>query len=313
MVEHNIRAAGVDIGKCWLDLAIESCADIRRFSNDAEGRGALLAELSQAGVTRVGLEASGGYERPVVDALRKAGYDVVLLQPRQVRAYAAYRLRRAKTDKIDAALIAVCAANHGTVRGPRDPRLAALAEPLRLLEQIEDDIARLKTRSEAYLSTDIRAFLADEIKRLKQLRAAQIKRLRTALAAEPDLLRRFQLLVSIEGLGERTALTLSIAMPELGALSREEAASLAGLAPFDHSSGKHIGRKTIGGGRANVRTALFAAAFPAAYKWNKALVAFRQRLQAAGKTHKQAIVACARKMLVYANTVIARDAPWKPE
>ena len=102
-------------------------------------------------------------------------------------------------------------------------------------------------------------------------------------------------------------------MPELGALSREEAASLAGLAPFDHSSGKHIGRKTIGGGRANVRTALFAAAFPAAYKWNKALVAFRQRLQAAGKTHKQAIVACARKMLVYANTVIARDAPWKPE
>ena len=266
MVDHSTQAAGVDIGKCWLDMAISSGDERWRFSNDVGGRQALVALLSTSGVTRVGLEASGGYERAVVAELRKAGFDVILFQPRQVRAYAAYRLRRAKTDRIDAGLIAACAADHGASRNPPDPRLEALAEPLRLLEQIEDDIARLKTRSEAYLSSDIRALLSDEIKRLKQWRAAQIKRLRAALAAEPDLARRFQLLVSIAGLGERTALTLLIAMPELGALSREEAASLAGLAPFDHSSGKHDGRKMIGGGRANVRTALFAAAFAAAYR-----------------------------------------------
>ena len=193
----------------------------------------------------------------------------------------------------------------------RRDTLQALAEPLRLLEQIEDDMARLKTRREAYRSPDIRATLANEIKRLKLSRTALIKQLRAALTAEPDLAHRFKLIVSIAGIGVRTALTLSIAMSELGTLSREQAASLAGLAPFDHSSGKHDGRRMIAGGRANVRTALYAAALPAAFRWNAALVAFYQRLKAAGKPHKQALVACARKLLTYANAVLARGTPWQ--
>ena len=110
-----------------------------------------------------------------------------------MRAYAVYRLRRAKTDKIDAGLIAACAAEHGAVRPRPDPRLQALAEPLRLLEQVEDDMARLKTRREAYRSPDIRAALANEIKRLKLSRTALIKQLRAALIAEPDLAQRFKL------------------------------------------------------------------------------------------------------------------------
>jgi transposase len=313
MGHHNIAVAGVDVGKSWLDAAIASSAARWRFANNPEGRGALVALLSKLGVRRVGLEASGGYERAIVEDLHKTGFDVILFQPRQVRAYAVYRLRRAKTDRIDAGLIAACAAEHGAVRPRPDPRLQALTEPLRLLEQVEDDIARLKTRREAYRSPDIRAALADEIKRLRASRTALIKRLRSALAAEPDLAHRFQLILSIAGVGERTALTLSIAMPELGALSREQAASLAGLAPFDNSSGKHDGRRMIAGGRANVRTALYAAALPAAFKWNAALVAFYRRLKAAGKSHKQALVACARKLLTYANAVLARGTPWQTQ
>jgi transposase len=311
MNNHTTGAAGVDIGKAALDVALANGAQRWRFPNDDKGRNALVSLLSSLGVERVGLEASGGYERAVVEQLRKAGFDVIIFQPRQVRAYAVYRLRRAKTDAIDAGLIAACAAAHGPGRDAPDPRLTALAEPLRLLEQIEDDIARLKTRLETYRTPEIRSFLAEEIVRLKALRVKQIKLLRSDLSAHSDLARRFSLIASISGIGERTALTLSIAMPELGALSREEAASLAGLAPFDHSSGKHDGRRVIAGGRANVRTALYAAALPAAFKWNKALVEFYQRLKAAGKNHKQALVACARKLLIYANTVLARNTPWQ--
>jgi transposase len=311
MIDDSTFAAGIDVGKAALDMAVTSDGRRWRFSNDGSGREELVAELTRLGVRRVGLEASGGYERDVVDRLRSDGFDVVLLQPRQVRAYAVYRLRRAKNDAIDAGLIAECAAECDQARCERDPRLSALAEPLRLLEQTEDDIARLKTRREAYRSADIRAMLVDEIARLKASRAAQIRKLRAALAAEPDLARRFELVLSIEGIGERTALTLLIAMPELGSMSREQAASLAGLAPFDCDSGKQKGVRRIAGGRANVRTALYAAALPASFRWNPALVALYKRLTGRGNSHKKALVACARKLLIYANAVLARQTMWR--
>jgi transposase len=116
--------------------------------------------------------------------------------------------------------------------------------------------------------------------------------------------------LSVPGIGERTALALIIRMPELGRLSREQAAALAGLAPFDDDSGKHKGQRRIAGGRARLRRSLFAAALPAAFRWNKALVALYQRLTARGKAHKAALTACARKLLVYANTVAQRGTPW---
>lgn len=321
MTKHSTHAAGIDIGKLWLDLALDGRPERWRLPNTAEGHAELLAALLRLGVARVGLEASGGYERGVVAALRGAGLEVVLFQPRQslssgsdprMRAYATYRLRRAKTDRIDAGLIAACAAAHGPARDAPDERLVALAEPLRLVEQIDADIARLKTRRETYASQAIRDGITDEIKRLKAWRAAQIRSLLKALRAHPDLARRLQLLTSIQGLGQRTALTLLVRMPELGSLTREEAASLAGLAPFDHASGNKEGRRRIAGGRAVVRTALYAAALPAAHRWNPALIALYTRLKTAGKSHQQALVACARKLLTFANTVLERGTPWQP-
>lgn len=312
MTKHSTHAAGIDIGKLWLDLAVHGRAERWRAPNTADGHVELIAALLRLGVERVGLEASGGYERAVVAALRGAGLEVILFQPRQVRAFATYRLRRAKTDRIDAGLIASCAAAHGPARPAPDERLAALAEPLRLVEQTDADLARLKTRREAYASEAIRARITDEIRRLKAWRAAQIRSLLKTLRTHPDLARRLQLVASIPGLGERTALTLIVRMPELGSLTREEAASLAGLAPFDQSSGQKEGRRRIAGGRAAVRTALYAAALPAAHRWNAALIALYARLKEVGKSHQQALVACARKLLTFANTVLERGTPWQP-
>ncbi len=117
-------------------------------------------------------------------------------------------------------------------------------------------------------------------------------------------------MLSVPGLGERTALALIIRMPELGRVSREHAAALAGLAPFDDDSGKHKGERHIAGGRRRLRRSLFAAALPAAFRWNKALIELYARLIARGKAHNEALIACARKLLIYANTVVQRGTPW---
>ena len=170
---------------------------------------------------------------------------------------------------------------------------------------------RLKTRQEACRDERIRARNDGEIKRLKAEKAAELKRLAAAIRVHPDLARRLDLVASVPGIGGRTATTLVLRMPELGSLSREEAASLAGLAPFESSSGRRDGPRRIAGGRADVRTALYAAALPAAFRWNTALVDLYRRLRTRGKAHQQALVACARKLLTYANTVLARGTPWQ--
>lgn len=311
MMEHNTVAAGIDVSKSRLDLALHGREERWRLPNDGAGHADLVAALARLGVARVGLEASGGYEAAAVAALREAGMDVIVFQPRQVRAYAVYRLQRAKTDAIDAGLIAACTAAHGPGRPASDPRLADLAEGLRLVEQIDDDLVRLKTRQEACRDARIRARNDGEIKRLKAEKAAELKRLAAAIRVHPDIARRLDLLASVPGIGERTATTLVLRMPELGSLSREEAASLAGLAPFESSSGRRDGQRRIAGGRADVRTALYAAALPAAFRWNTALVDLYRRLRTRGKAHQQALVACARKLLTYANTVLARGTPWQ--
>jgi transposase len=266
--------------------------------------------LSKAGVKRVGIEATGGYERGVVEHLRAAGFVVLVLQPIQVKAFGRSRLRRAKNDTLDAALIAACAASLEEVRSAPDPRLVELAEQLTFLEQIEEDIKRFKTRLEHIAEPKLRRIVLDDIARLKARRLAQIRHIAKQLRAHHDLAVRLDLVMSIPGIGERTALALLVRMPELGRISREEAAALAGLAPFDNDSGQHKGQRRIAGGRARLRRSLFAAALPAAFRWNKAVMALYARLTAAGKAHNAALIACARKLLIYANTVVQRGTPW---
>lgn len=312
MADHSMSVAGIDIGKHTLDIACHPSGLALRVDNSAAGRRALARWLTEQAVGRVGLEATGGYERDVAQALREAGFEVAVLQPRQVRAFALFRLKLAKNDRLDAALIARCAAELDAVRDAPDPRLAPLAEHLRLIEQFEADLARAKTRAEAYRIPRLKRALVREADRFERRVKAELLLLAKAVAAIRDLAKRLALIESVAGIGRRTALSLLILMPELGRLTRGEAASLAGLAPFDRDSGQYRGQRRIAGGRKRVRRALYGAALPASFRWNPALVQTYQRLRANGKNHKQALTACARKLLTFANTVLARQSPWTP-
>jgi transposase len=310
MTQTNITTAGIDTSKAKLDIAIHGRPERWQVENTSRGWRRLAADLAKASVTRVGIEASGGYERGVVRYLREKGFTVLLLQPIQVRAFARAHLRRAKNDALDAALIAAFAAMTNQPNREIDERLEELAQHLTFVEQIEEDIARFKVRLEHVDDPRLRRLVMADIARLKARRAAELLRIVKQLRAHDDLARRLDLVLSVPGIGERTALALIVRMPELGRVSREEAAALAGLAPFDDDSGTHRGQRHIAGGRGRLRRSLFAAALPAAFRWNKALCDLYARLISRGKAHNAALIACARKLLIYANTVVKRDTPW---
>lgn len=310
MTQTTTLTAGIDTSKHKLDVAVHGAPTRWRFDNTSAGWLNLAAEFKKINVAKVGIEATGGYERGVVLQLRAAGIIVLVLQPIQVKAYARMHLRRAKNDALDAAIIAACAAVIDPPKIAPDERLADLAEYLTYVEQIEEDIARAKVRLEHVNDPRLRRLSMRDIARLKTRRSAELRRIESELRAHPDLALRLDLVLSIPGIGERTALALIVRMPELGQVSREEAAALAGLAPYDDDSGKHKGQRRIAGGRSRLRRSLFAAALPAAFRWNKALVALYSRLKARGKAHNCALIACARKLLIYANTVVQRGSPW---
>jgi transposase len=313
MTKTSTITAGIDTSKHKLDIAIENSGRLWQVENALPGWRRLAAELTNWGVTRVGIEATGGYEKGVVQHLRDKGLTVLVLQPIQVRAYARAHLRRAKNDRLDAILIADCTAHLGDKpRVAADPRVTALVGQLTYVEQLEEDITRLKTRIEHTTDPRLREQVLADIATFKARRVAELARIVEALRAHEDLAKRLHLIVSIPGIGERTALALIIRLPELGQINREEAAALAGLAPYDDDSGKHCGQRHIAGGRARLRRSLYAAALPAAFRWNQALVALYRRLLAKGRTHKAALVACARKLVVYANAIVARGTPWVP-
>ena len=310
MRKHNMVCAGIDTGKRKLDVALADGRQRLAADNNPDGHVALSAWLRKHRVKRVGIEASGGYEQAVVAKLRHDGFVVIVFQPAQVRAYAKFHLQRAKNDKIDAALIAVCTAATQKIHAPPDPRLAPFAEHLTLVEQLTEDIAHVKTRRESCRDHRIRRHWDVEIARLKKLLSIELKMLIAAIRQHRDLATRLDLIASVAGIGPKTAVAILVRMPELGRVSREQAAALAGLAPYDDDSGDQVGIRHIDGGRERLRKSLYAAALAAAFHWNPQLKAVYRRLIAAGKPHKVALVACARKLLIYANSVVERGTPW---
>jgi len=309
MGQTTTTTAGIDTSKDKLDFAVQGKTKTWQVKNIEVGWQKMASTFEEEGVTLVGIEASGGYEQGVVRYLRKRGFIVQVLQPIQVRAYARARLLRAKNDRIDALLIADCAASVAKPREAPDERLEELAADLTLLDQLTDQIARWKTCLE-HAGERQRQVIQQVIKNLRQQQMAQIVWIVQALRRHRDLARRLDLILSIPGIGDRTAIAIVIRMPEIGRLSREEAAALAGLAPFDDDSGTHKGQRYIAGGRARLRRSLYAAAWPASSRWNPALMTLYSRLRHVGKAHKLALVACARKLLIYANTIVQRGTPW---
>jgi transposase len=311
MMDTTTLTAGIDTAKDKLDVAVHGLTDHFTFKNSPTGWRFMTRKLADLGVRRVGIEATGGYERGVVGHLRAAGVTVLVLQPLQTKAFARLHLRRAKNDAIDATLIAACTALVETPSVEPDARLQPLADHLTFVEQIEEDIARAKIRLEHVYDRRLRRLVETDIRRLEARKAAELSRIGSAIKAHDDLARKLALILSIPGIGARTAIAILVRMPEIGQLSREQAAALAGLAPYDDDSGTRRGERHIAGGRSRLRRSLYAAALPAAFRWNPALNALYKRLIAKGSAHQKALVACARKLIIYANTVVQRGTAWE--
>ena len=308
--KSTTRIAGIDVSKRKLDVAIHATQAMIEVANTPEGHDQLLAWLAEHRVGRVGLEATGGYERGVMQRLRVAGVEIVLHQPIEVRLFARLKRWRAKNDRIDARLIACATAQVDTVRAAADPRMAELAERMTAYEQAAELAALLKTQMEHIhlpdLLEDSRAQLAQLMARKARLAADLLRRIRLW----PDLARRFDLVRSLPGIGPIVALGLIIRMPELGAMNKGQAAALIGVAPFDRDSGACKGQRFIAGGRRRPRRLLYIAAM-AAKRCDPGFKAFAERFARNGKAPKKTLVAIMRKLIEAANLILKRDRPWQ--
>jgi transposase len=309
--EISTKSAGIDVSKATLDVALASGEEQLRTANSAAGFADLAAWLAGHAVRRVGLEASGGYERAVAEHLRNAGFEVVVHQPAEIRAFAKFKRIRAKNDRIDAKVIALATAQVEGVRAANDPRLVELAEWFTAYEQAADQVAQMKTCLEQVTIAELRLGKREQI-RLAQLWKAQLLReILKRIRACPELTRRYALLQSLPGCGPVVAACLVIRMPELGSLQRGRAASLIGVAPWDRDTGQSRGVRRIGGGRGRPRRLLYIASL-AASRFDPGFRAFVQRLKAAGKEAKVALTALMRKLIEAANLILARGQPWVP-
>jgi len=294
---------GIDVGKEYLDVA-KGKEGSGRFTNEARGHKQLVAWLGHKSQSvQVICEASGGYERGLVQSLHERGIAVSLVQASRVRQFARASGLLAKTDRIDARLLGL----YGEAIEPVPTRpLSAEQETLRALERQRRHLSRLLV-----MEQNRRAQLVDnkELRALQQKLIGQIKRqivsldrlIQELIAHSPDLSAKASKLIAVSGVGARTAALLLAQMPELGELNRGQAAALAGVAPFNRDSGKLSGRRAIYGGRRAVRSGLYMAALVAA-RYNPLLRDFYQRLRAAGKPPKVALTATMRKLLLVLNS-----------
>lgn len=306
--QSNTKIAGIDVGKLKLDCAVHGLEDVVQVDNTQAGVSELIGWLKAREVGRVGMEATGGYERSVRMAL-EAGFEVVVHQPLEVRLFARLKRRRAKNDRIDARLIAAATTQVDTVRAAQDPRLTELAERLTAYEQITEQVARLKICMEHVTLKDIAQDFRRQIAALTRLKTKLARDLVARIKGYPDLLARFQLLISLPGVGPLVAATLVVRMPELGAMRKGQAAALIGVAPFDRDSGQWKGLRFISGGRSRPRRMLYLAALQAK-RCDPGLKAFADHLLKRGKAPKLAIVAVMRKLIEAANLVLQRGQPW---
>jgi transposase len=310
MTDLNMKTAGIDTGKDELQVCLLPDKELFKVKNDAAGIAELVRRCLAAGIVRAAIEATSVYHLKAARALSEAGIETCVVQPRQARHFAQALLKWDKSDEIDASVLARLAQVLDKPAPLAEAKIEALAEIMTFIEHYEERIAWIKTTLERYENQRIRAVLEADIKALQKRRKAELVKLEAGLRKDAELDTRFDLLLSIPGVAERTALGLLIRMPELGAMTRGQAAKLAGLAPQLSDSAKHNGERHIYGGRARVRKTAFLAAFASAMQWNPDLKEVYQRLRKNGKAHTSAVTACARKLIHLANAILARGTPW---
>lgn len=303
---------GIDVSKARLDVFVHPSGESFAVGNDEAGVAELADRLGQlVGLACIGLEASGRYERLAAAELVAAKLPVVVLNPAQVRAYAQAIGQRAKTDPIDARLIArfveaVRPEQRPLVDAQTDELSALMKRRRQLVQMLTTERLRRQQAPKGAVRVSMARIVASLEDGLRELDAQIDKTVR----GTPVWRDKEDLLASVPGIGKTIARTLLAEMPELGSLTPKQAAALAGLAPYTRQSGKWRGKSFIGGGRTVVRAALFIGAMVAS-RFNPMLKAFRDRLVAAGKPKLVAIIAVARKLLIILNAILRDQKPWR--
>ena len=305
---------GIDVAKAHVDVCVLGVASgVQRFANDADGHSALTAALLPLGAGLVVMEATGGYEAALACALQASGLPVAVLNPRQARDFARSMGRLAKTDAVDARMLAEMAAvlvhREDLARFVRPVAdecqqwLAALVTRRRqLLAMLGSERQRLQI-TPIKLQPSIEAIIAAIKAQLDDLEAQMMDHVREHFSGLDGLLQ------STSGIGPVASATLIAQLPELGRLNRREIAALVGVAPMSNDSGNRKGRRRVQGGRFEIRRVLYMATLTAA-RYNPVIRAFYERLKAAGKLPKVALVACMRKLLTMLNAMVRTGKPW---
>jgi transposase len=305
------RFVGIDVSKDALDVVIRPDGTHARVPNTDDGFDQLVARLRPLGPDLIVLEATGGYQRRVVAALSLAGLPVAVVNPARAREFAKALGHHAKTDKVDAAILAEFAER---VRPAVRPLPDAQAQKMQELLARRGQLVGMRTMEKNRLGTavdrTVRRSLEAHVAWLTEQIDDAEEQLGQAIERSDVWKAKDELLQSIEGIGPGVSRVLLFDLPELGALTREQIAALAGLAPMNRDSGRFSGKRFIKGGRAAVRSAVYMASH-AARKWNPALKAFADRLEEAGKPAKVVLIAVARKLLVIANAILRDKKPWR--
>jgi transposase len=301
-VAKSVCSVGIDVAKA--DLQVAAHQQSRRWPNTAAGHRQLIAWLRTFGPVHVVLEATGGYESSLLGALHAESIPVSRVNPLQVRHFAKACGRLAKTDEVDAAVLA----DFGAALSPRptlppDPAVAQLTTWVRTRAQLLAQATALGNQLELFEDRLARGCLRELLSACEVRIARLEKAIHQLIASHPRLAARRQKLVEVRGIGPITAALLLAELPELGTFSKAEVAAIAGLAPRNRDSGQYRGHRRAGGGRAAVRTGLWMPTL-VAVQHNPVLKEKYQSLRSAGKAHKVALVACARKLLIHLNSLL---------
>lgn len=313
-MHHPIpQTIGIDIAKDRLDACLYPDGATRHFPNDAKGHRALIAWLSGHAIQRVVFEPTGAYHRTLERCLAGAGLPLAKINPRHARRFAEALGQLAKTDRLDAALLARFGA---LLEPPTRPVLSPTLDAMKELSVARQALIKDRTaalnRQKIVRSPLLQRQLAQRLRQIASHLAALDAQLQNLCLDDADLAPRLAILMSIPGIAQASALSLLVDMPELGSLDQSQVASLAGLAPVARDSGSSRGRRTIRGGRAHVRQALYMPALVAA-RFNPDLKAKYQTLIKAGKPTKVALTAIMRKLIILANALLRDQRHWAPK
>ena len=303
---------GIDVSKAWVDVAVRPTGEAWRVNQDQEGGEALVLRLQAMSPQCIVMEATGGYEAPIAAALGAAGLPVAVVNPRQVRDFARSQGKLAKTDRLDAAVIAHFGQASGVtgqaLRSPEARALEGLVARRRQIIQMRTAEQQRRQRALPVVREGIEEVIALLNRQVKEIDDELGRRLRES----PLWREREDLLRSVPGIGPATVFSLLAELPELGSLDRREAAAVVGVAPLNRDSGKHRGSRRCWGGRGRVRAALYMAAL-VGVRYNPTLKEFYERLLRAGKPKKVALTACMRKLLTILNAMLKHHTAWNPQ